>query len=81
MNKWTHYTMNSEQAIAHAIDFINRVENVYPHYGIEEFLMVEMAKLKEISRVRHQIFKAQKSKASKGKIDQYWQELKNAVTA
>ena len=81
MNQWTHDTMDSEQASAYAIDFIDKVENVYPHYGIEEFLMVEMEKLKEISRLRHQIFRAQKSKASKGETDQYWQELKNAVTA
>jgi p-methyltransferase len=81
MNKWTHYTMDSEQASRYAIEFIDKVDNVYPHYGIEEFLMVEMEKLKEISRLRHRIFRAQKSKASKGETDQYWQELKNAVKA
>jgi radical SAM superfamily enzyme YgiQ (UPF0313 family) len=81
MNQWTHYTMDSEQASTYATDFIYKVENIYPHYGIEEFLMVDMAKLKKISRLRNQIFRAQKSKASKGETDQYWQELKNAVTA
>jgi radical SAM superfamily enzyme YgiQ (UPF0313 family) len=79
MTEWTHYTMNSVQAQKYARELLVRVENIYPQYGIEEFEMVEISKLKRIARLRSQIWKAELLQNSPLIIDQYWQELKKVV--
>jgi p-methyltransferase len=80
MNNWVHDTMNSEQAMVYAREFLDSVENIYPHYGIEEFLMLEMAKLKEITQLRDQIRRTERSQAPPEIIERYWFDLRKAVT-
>jgi p-methyltransferase len=79
MNDWVHDTMNSQEAQCYAREFLERVKNIYPQYGIEEFLIVEITKLKEISRLRHQIRRAERSQASPDTINGYWHELRKVV--
>ncbi|MDD1776564.1 MAG: B12-binding domain-containing radical SAM protein [Candidatus Helarchaeota archaeon] len=79
MSNWAHDTMDSDQAKIYALEFLDRVENIYPHYGIEEFLMLSMAKLKKISVLRSKIHKAEKTQAPAELITRYWNELKQAV--
>ena len=78
MAEWAHYTMNSEQAQKYAREFLLRVNNIYPHYGIEEFLLVEISKLKKIAQLRFKVRKDELLKNLKI-IDQHWQELKEIV--
>jgi radical SAM superfamily enzyme YgiQ (UPF0313 family) len=79
MAEWAHYTMNSEQAQKYAREFLLRLNNIYPHYGIEEFLLVEISKLKKIAQLRFKVRKDELLKNFPKIIDQHWQELKEIV--
>ncbi|HVO67893.1 MAG TPA: radical SAM protein [Syntrophales bacterium] len=79
MTKWTHYTMTSEQAQKYAQELFLRVEHTFPHYGIEEFLTVEIGRLKKISQLRSQIRKYELIQNSQQKITRSWQELREVV--
>jgi len=79
MTKWAHYTMTSAEAQEYARQLFLRVDNIFPHYGIEEFLTVEMRKLKSIARLRSQIRKYEYMQNSQERIIQCWQELREVV--
>ena len=79
MTKWVHRTMTSEQAQEFARELFLRVDNIFPHYGIEEFLTVEIGKLKRIAQLRSRIRKYEIMKDSQQKIAQCWQELREVV--
>jgi len=79
MTEWAHYTMNSDQAYNYARDFFFRLEHIYPHYGTEEFDVLEVSKLKRVAQLRGQIRKAEFLKDSQQIIDQTWQELRREV--
>ncbi|MBW2432113.1 MAG: radical SAM protein, partial [Deltaproteobacteria bacterium] len=52
MQHWTHQTMTSEEAMEHALNIYDRVQNFHPNYGIDEFHQVEGAKLKKLYQLR-----------------------------
>ncbi len=79
MSEWTHYTMNSEQAKKYAREFLLRVDNIYPPYGIEEFLLVEILKLKKIAQLRSQIREDELLQRSPWIVEQHWRELREVV--
>jgi len=79
MTEWVHYTMNSEEAQKVAREILLRIDNIYPHYGIEEFLMVEVSKFKKIAKLRSQIRKSELLQDSSKIVDQNWQELREIV--
>ena len=79
MNNWSHKTMNSEQAMAHARQLMDRLPDVYPHYGIEEFIMVDMPDLKKISSIRRSILSAKRLQVPHAEIEPIWQELKKLI--
>jgi len=79
MTKWDHYTMNSEQAQKYAREFLAKAENVHPHYGIEEFTMVDITRLKRITQLRSQIWRYELLQKTPSIIEQYWQELKKTI--
>lgn len=79
MTEWTHYTLDSLQAQKYARDLLARVENIYPSYGIEEFEIVEISKLKRIAQLRSQIRKDELLQNSPQIINQHWRELREVV--
>jgi anaerobic magnesium-protoporphyrin IX monomethyl ester cyclase len=79
MTDWVHYTMNSEEAKKYAQEFLLRVNNIYPHYGIEEFFMTDISTLKRTTELRFQMRKAELSQHSHEIINRYWQELRETV--
>ena len=81
MNNWSHNTMNSDQALIYARQFMDHLPNVYPHYGIEEFMMVDILKLKKVSSLRRSLVRAMRLNKNGSEIDQIWNELKGIVLA
>lgn len=79
MAEWSHSSMNSEQAIQYTKEFILKVNNIYPHYGIEEFLMADSETLKKISALRTQIKKAELLRQSPEEIGKFWQQLQSVL--
>jgi len=79
MTQWSHRTMNSKEALVFARELFLQVENIYPHYGIEEFLQVDMSKLKRISHLRTMIRKEQIKNTAPQNLEQYWLDLEKAV--
>jgi len=81
VSNWSHNTMNSKQAGKYATEFLFRLENLYPFYGIDELESLEMAKLKKLSQFRSKVHKAELFGSDPEAIEQMWQELRDVVTA
>lgn len=79
MTEWTHRTMSSTEAFQYARDLFLQVDNIYPHYGIEEFLLLDMPRLKRISHLRTKIRKAQLNSKPATLLQRDWDDLKKEV--
>ena len=80
MEHWSHRTMNSNEARIMAHEFIENVERIYPHYGIEEFLSVDISLLKEISQLRHKIKRSEKAGGYEISENRSWGALQKLIT-
>lgn len=81
MTNWTHDTMDFQRAYQFAQQFYLQLENIHPFYGMEEFVTVEIAKLKRVAQLRTQIRRAEIMDSSSVELEQYWQELKDVVAS
>jgi anaerobic magnesium-protoporphyrin IX monomethyl ester cyclase len=81
MTNWTHATMDFQRAYQLAQQFYLQVENIHPFYGIEEFVTVEIVKLKKVAQLRSRIRRAEILGSSPGELDGWWQELKDVMTS
>jgi anaerobic magnesium-protoporphyrin IX monomethyl ester cyclase len=78
MTEWKHDTMDSKQAHEYAKELFMKCNNVYPFYGIEEFDMIDINKLKNVSRLRMQIRRAELMH-SPDVVEQGWNELRQVM--
>jgi p-methyltransferase len=81
MKDWTHQTMTSQEAMKHALDIYDRVQNLHPNYGIDEFHQVEGAKLKKLYQIRAKIHAAEQANENPDTLDRLWSDLKAMVAS
>jgi p-methyltransferase len=81
MQKWTHQTMTSQEAVEHALRIYDRVQNLHPNYGVEEFHQVQGAKLKEVYQLRAKIKAAERTDEHQQTLDRLWSDLKAVVAS
>jgi len=80
MTEWKHDTMDSAQAYKYAKEFYLRCNNVYPFYGIDEFINVELTKLKRIARLRMEIRRAEFLREPEA-VEEGWKKLRQVVVS
>lgn len=78
---WTHQTMTSQEAMEHALGIYDRVQNLHPNYGVEEFHQMQGTKLKKVYQLRAKIHAAERADEHQDKLDRLWSDLKAAVTS
>lgn len=81
MQDWTHQTMTSQEAMIHALSIYNRVQNLHPNYGIDEFHQVEGVKLKKLYQLRAKIHAAERANERQDTLDRLWSDLKDVVAS
>ena len=81
MQDWSHQTMTSQEAIKHAIGIYDRVRNLHPNYGVDEFHQLEGAKLKELYQLRAKIHAAERANEHQQTLDRLWSDLKAVVAS
>jgi p-methyltransferase len=81
MQHWTHQTMTSEEAIEHALNIYDRVQNFHPNYGIDEFHQVEGAKLKKLYQLSAKIHAAEQADEHQDTVNRLWDDLKAVVAS
>ncbi len=81
MQQWTHQTMTSQEAMEHALNIYDRVQNLHPNYGIDEFHQVEGAKLKKLYELRAKIHAAERAGEHRDTLDRLWRNLKTVVSS
>jgi p-methyltransferase len=79
MQKWKHQTMTSDEALRHALNIYERVQNLHPNYGVEEFHQLEGARLKKLYQLRARVHAAEQTGANQQALDGLWSDLKKAV--
>ena len=81
MQQWTHQTMTSAEAMQHALKIYDRVQNLHPNYGVEEFHQVQGAKLKKLYQLRAKIKTAERADEHQQTLDRLWNDLKAVVAS
>jgi hypothetical protein len=81
MQQWTHQTMTSDEAMEHALNIYERVQNLHPNYGVEEFHQVQGAKLKKVYQLRAKIKAAERANEHQHTLDRLWSDLKAVVAS
>jgi radical SAM superfamily enzyme YgiQ (UPF0313 family) len=81
MQHWTHQTMTSEEAMEHALNIYDRVQNFHPNYGIDEFHQVEGVKLKKLYQLRAKIHAAEQADENQDTMNRLWDDLKAVVAS
>jgi p-methyltransferase len=81
MQQWTHETMTSREAMEHALGIYDRVQNLHPNYGVEEFHQVPGAKLKRVYQLRAKIRAAERADEHQDTLDRLWSDLKAVVAS
>lgn len=80
MSDWRHATMDSRQAVRHAREMLLHIDNIYPFYGIEELAILDAGTIKNLSRMRLSLRKAEMMNAPDAQVDQMWNDLRALVT-
>ncbi len=73
--------MTSQEAMIHALSIYNRVQNLHPNYGIDEFHQVEGVKLKKLYQLRAKIHAAERANERQDTLDRLWSDLKDVVAS
>jgi p-methyltransferase len=81
MQNWTHQTMTSREALEQALCIYDRVQNLHPNYGVDEFHQVEGAKLKKMYQLRAKIHAAGRADKNQHPLDRLWSDLKDVVAS
>jgi hypothetical protein len=81
MQHWTHQTMTSQEALEHALGIYNRVQNLHPNYGVDEFHQVQGAKLKKMYQLRAKIHAAERADENQDRLNRLWSDLKAVVAS
>jgi p-methyltransferase len=81
MQNWEHQTMTSQEAMRHALGIYDRVQNLHPNYGIDEFHQVEGAKLKKLYQLRAKIHAAERANVHQDTLDRLWSDLQAVVAS
>jgi p-methyltransferase len=81
MQQWTHQTMTSQEAMEYALNIYDRVQNLHPNYGIDEFHQVEGAKLKKLYELRAKIHAAERAGEHQDTLDRLWRNLRTVVSS
>jgi len=81
MDQWTHQTMTSEEAMEHALNIYDRVQNLHPNYGVEEFHQMQGAELKKMYQLRAKIHAAERADEHPDTLDRLWGDLKAVVAS
>lgn len=79
MQEWTHQTMTSDEALEHALGIYDRVQNLHPNYGVEEFHQMQGAKLKKVYQLRAKVHAAERADETQDTLDRLWSNLKTVV--
>jgi len=81
MQEWTHQTMTSDEAMEQALGIYDRVQNLHPNYGVEEFHQVQGAKLKTVYQLRAKIHAAERADEDRDTLDRLWSDLRAVVAS
>ena len=81
MQHWRHQTMTSQEALELALRIYDRVQNLHPNYGVDEFHQVEGAKLKRMYQLRAKIHAAERADKNQDTLDRLWSDLKAVVAS
>jgi radical SAM superfamily enzyme YgiQ (UPF0313 family) len=81
MQHWRHQTMTSQEALELALRIYDRVQNLHPNYGVDEFHQVEGAKLKRMYQLRAKIHAAERADKNQHTLERLWSDLKAVVAS
>jgi hypothetical protein len=73
--------MASREALEHALRIYDRVQNLHPNYGIDEFHQVQGPKLKRMYQLRAKIHAAGRDDKNQQPLDRLWSDLKAVVAS